>query len=273
MKIKSLFLSLFVILLVASCSSDDNGGPANPKNKAVNYFPLTTANSWTYHNNINIEDQFQNESDETLTVTDSTTQAESVGYLFSSNKSGQDQGFMTAMLSNGQVNKVEGKVIYNGNIILQIPNVGDSISIPVHNLYLANQNKNSGDALSSVNDALSQNLSFNGMSIPATIEYTIKTTEGDVYENYPAGDIEYEDVISSNLEVHLSVSANILNMDMQVLINQKAFDVTNYFAKEVGLIYSHNDINIHFEDLSEFGIPLDSVVGTSTQTLDDFSVN
>lgn len=273
MNYKYLLVSFFMVSFMVSCSSDDEDfGPAIPESTAINYLPLTQENQWIYHNRVNIPNQqYTNESEETITAADTSTVSETASYKFTSNATSKNQGVMTLMLTNGYVNKVEGKIIFNGHLDLSIPVLEQRISIPVTNLVLLNQNANAGTPLSTVHDAYTQDFTFSGKTVPVTINYILETSEGSVYEAYDNGLQNYQNVIASKLKLTLSASASIMNFDLDLLLNQPVLETTNYFAKDIGLILSQSDIHMEFEDLSEFNVPqLPAVIGTSSQVLNDY---
>lgn len=274
MKLKHFLLSLFALALLVSCSSDDDDmGSPIPIETAINYFPATVGNHWDYHNNINIPDQYQHESDETLTVSDSTTTNDTSSYLFSSNASSIDQGFMTTILTNGEINKVEGKVIFNGNLVVHLPVLEEAISIPVHNLFILDQNVDSGQNLTTLTDSLTQTINFSGQDLPITFNYTLQTIQGDSYDNHTVKDMVYDNVISSNLQLDLSATVSLSVFNIAILLNQTVLNSTNYFAENIGMIESENDIHLEFEDLSEYSVPqIPSIIGTSRQVLLDYKV-
>src|SRR5699024_3235887 len=171
MKLKHCATVLLSLLLLSACSSnDDDFGSPIPIETSTEYLPTTIGNHWDYDNTIDIPDQYHHESEERLSVTDSTTESATPSYLFSSNVGIQDQGVMTVLLTHGKINKVEGSIIFNGSILLQIPVIDESISIPVHNLFLLDQNEDSGQTLTSITDTLTQTITFSGESLPVNFK-------------------------------------------------------------------------------------------------------
>lgn len=275
MKTKYFFLSVLVLAFVA-CSDDDNdSGTANPENPTSDYFPLTIGNQWTYNNLREVQNQDPQESTETLSVSDSTMMNDAVNYQFSSDAPVMNQGIVTGVLVNGSLTKVEGKLIYNGSFEYNFPGLNIPISFPLENLVVFDQNKDSGQNLTTINNSITQDLSLgeNAPTVPVTFDYTFKTNEGAVLESYSAGDQQFNDVISSNLTLNISANANLGPISIAVLVDQQVLTSTNHFAKDIGLIDSNNAMHVEFEDLSEYQFPqLDPIDVSSSQTITDYSV-
>lgn len=276
MTLKSLIAGLVGLFILVSCSSDDDGvGPANPNETATNYFPMQVGNQWTYQNKLDLEGEAPQEGTEKLTVDDSFTSNGSTSYTFTSNVSPAQQGVASMLFTNGQLTKVEGRLIYNGQFEYNISAIDASISIPLHNLIMYDQNIDSGQNLTSITDTVTKNINLSGTDVPVNFYYTFESYEDSFYESLSANNQEYDDVISSQFIVNLSASADILpGLSIDILLDQQVLQSTNYFAKGVGLIKSKNDINLEFEDLSEFGFPsLPPIHGDSSQILIDYSVD
>ncbi len=276
MKFKICLLSLLSLVLITSCSTDDEGsGPADPINTSYGYLPLSIGNQWTYNNVIDLPDQqYHNESTETISVEDSTTTNPTTGYTFTSDASVQNQGPVTALITNGELMKINGKVIYNGDLSLYVPLLQTDISIPADNLIILDQNADAGETLSVLENSITQEIPFSGISIPITFDYVINTTEGEVYESFSNGIESYNDVISSKISVTLSATADLpLGFTLPILLEQQAIKSDNYFAKDVGMILSETELHFVFEDLSELNVPqIPTITGTATQTLSDYNL-
>lgn len=84
----------------------------------------------------------------------------------------------------------------------------------------------------------------------------------------------YSDVYSSKISLNLSASVFIVFSDFTILQEQNASTITNYYAKDIGLIKSDVSTDIIFEDIPEqlnFEIPDVSV--QSNQNLIDSSID
>jgi len=278
MKLKHLFLCLFAATFLASCSSDDDTpptpspDPTPPEVESTDYFPVANSYQWTYLNTSDVAQQ-QSENEETITAKDTTVSSTSA-HTFTTNVSLQEQGPATLLLTNGYVEKEDGKLIYNGYFSLTIAALNQTIAIPVTNVILYDKNADAGIPLSTLADSYSQDFTFNGLTVPVTINYTLTTSQGEAMATFNNGLQDYEDVISSNIKLSLSASASIMGMNLDVIPLQAVLQTTNYFANTVGLILSDSDVHIEFSDqLTQIpNIPeLPVVDGTITQRLEAHS--
>lgn len=274
MGIKYLFIGLIGLSVLSSCTNSDDFGEAIPIEKATNYFPLTMANQWKYEGNIQIEDHYQHKIYETLKVNDSIDEADTPSYLFSSNVNFKNWSLGRVMLRNGKLNKVKGKMVYNGKFIFTFPVFGGSIKIPLYNLLLLDQNAKQGENLSTIQDSLKTTLSLNNKKIPVKIHYTLKTNEGKTYQYYATEKDRYKHVVSANLSLELLIITNYSDQPKRVLLGQqKVFDIDTHFAQQIGMISSKSRLNIKFENLTDSStISTDSIVGSAQQILSNYSL-
>src|SRR5699024_7072931 len=96
-----------------------------------------------------------------------------------------------------------------------IPVLEQAIIIPVTNLVLLNQNANAGTPLSTIQDTYTQELTFSGTTVPVTISYILETSEGSIYEAYNNGLQDYQNVITSKLQLTLTAIDQILKHKLQ----------------------------------------------------------
>lgn len=278
MKLNHLFLCIFAATSLIACSSDDSPttppspDPTPPEVKATDYFPAANSYQWTYLNTTDVGQQ-QNENEETITAKDTTVSNVSA-YAFTTNVALKEQGAMTLLLTNGYVAKEDGKLIFNGYLSMTIPELNQTIAIPVTDLMLYDKQAGTGIPLSTLADSYTQDFTFNGLTVPVTIDYILETSQGEAQATFNNGLHDYDDVISSNLKLSISASATIMGMSLDVIPNQEVLQMTNYFANTVGLILSDTNIHLEFSDqLSQIpNIPeLPTVDGTASQRLETYS--
>jgi len=274
-KFNLLFLSLFV-LLAAACSSDDSNSDEN-KETTSNHFPLTVSNSWTYNNEFVYEDASTANTQETLSIASLIEEQGVSYYSLSSDASIENQGFVTNLLTNGQLTVADNQLIYNGDLELDAANLGivdvENIVVPLVNIILFDADANVGDELSENEDSFTQSVDIQGVDVPFTFDYTITSTQNSFYENYTAGEQIFEDVISSDIVVNIEINASFFGVDIPVLEPQNAVQITNYYANNVGMIYSETAIYYSFE---EFNIPTVSSIPDYqidiTQEIESYSI-
>ncbi|MDR6301626.1 hypothetical protein [Mesonia maritima] len=277
-KIKFSLLVLSVVIFAACSSDDDSGSDNEPDPSASNYYPLTTGNSWTYNDRYQMEGQNPEEDIETLTVAGSSEVSGNKNYTFNTSISPY-LGSFTAILSRGAVNKVNGKLFYSGNLSVDFNDLGfteiplESINLPIQNAIVFDANATAGDNLFSVTDEIQQNIEYKGFDIPLTFTYTIETNQDSFLESYEANGENFEDVLTSTISVTMQIDASI-GFPIPLLEEQEVLFSKNYFAKDVGMIYSKNTYDFIFSeiDFPTFYSPSTELHSTFSQTIDVYEV-
>jgi hypothetical protein len=248
------------VMLFISCSDDDNENPQNN----TNYFPLVTSNSWDYQNTLSSQDQTDVVSEETLTVSGSNEVAGTTVYEFETSNP-LNAAPTTLALSNGVVYKENSSLIYTGSFGLGIPGFPE-VNFEIQDGKIYDKNANTDAELFTFSSTIQQTIE----GIPITIDYTISTTMGERFESLTVSNELYEDVISSKLIVNMEISGNI-GIPVTVLENQKVVEVTNYFAKDIGLIKGETDTNFDFLTLPS--LPFQDFSFFTLQELQSFNLN
>lgn len=266
MKLRILSIA-FVLISLISCSSDDTS--INDTNNAT-YFPLTTGNEWNYTNTSTAEGGIENTNEETLTITTQNNNA----YSFSSSANMLERGVITGILVNGSLTKQNGKLIYNGEYVVDLSSFDiENLNIPIDNLVVYDVNASAGDALSTISNTINQTLNLQGQDIPLSITYSLNTIQHEILESYTVNNTSYENVLKADVSLNLVVNASLVVVTVPLLEEQEVLTSSNYYAADVGLIYSENSASYNFEDLSQFGIPnIDSIHVDSSQSIDTYTV-
>lgn len=276
MKINYFLLGIFTILIAVSCTEhNDDYGLAEPKATSTPYLPLKMDHEWSYDNTTDLQNRKTIDTIETLSITDTTEAAETTGYKFSSDVADESQGLTTRLIAGGQVNEVNGRLIYNGEFNYRVPGLETEIQIPLKNLLLLDQNREAGDTLTRQNDTITRDMQLNGASVPLRVVSTFTTLESEDHETYTtANNDEYGDVVTSTIKINLSASITLNGKRVKILNDQSVVETTNYFAKDIGLVNSKSDIHLEFEEPQEsIDLDLNPIKGTSTQTLTDYTLN
>jgi hypothetical protein len=253
-------LLILGVCLFSSCAEDDSENPQN----STNYFPLATSNSWDYQNTFTSQNQDDLVSEETLTVTDSSEVGGNTVYEFETSNP-LNAAPTTLALSNGVVYKENSSLIYTGSFSLDIPEFPD-INFEIEDGKIYDKNASVDEELFVFSNTIQEIIE----GIPITIDYTISTLMGENFESLMVNNDTYEDVISSKLIVNMEISGNI-GVPAIVLQNQKVVEVTNYFAKDIGLIKGETDTAFDFITLPS--LPFQDVSFFTLQELESFSLN
>ncbi len=256
MKLNTLLSILMLGLVFISCSDDDDSGSVQNTN---NYFPLVVGNTWEYDNQVTATGQADFSGSETLSVSGPAQAGGVQGFdLESSNPA--NSGLSTIIFTQGMLYKDNFNLMYTGEFGLGVEEFS-SIVFDLENVPVYNANLNPSAEM--FTEEATFNEQFDG--IPMTLNFKITTTMGQSFETFNVNGVDYEDVISSKWVIDLEVIAGVEPITTTLLEDQKVSDVTNYFAKDVGLIYSETLTTLDFEDIQI--LPLEDIDSTTQQEL------
>lgn len=265
MKLRILSIALVMISLF-SCSSDDTS--MNDTNNS-DYFPLTTGNEWNYSNSSQTQGEQEVTNDEKLTITSENDNA----YAFNSSADPLERGIITGILANGNLSKQNGQLVYNGEYVVDLSLYNlDNLTIPLTDLVVYDINASAGENLSNISNTIDQTFNIQGQTFPLVIEYSLNTQQNEILESYSVSGTSYENVLKSSVSLTLEVNADII-VSIPLLEEQEVLTSSNYYAENIGLIYSENQANYNFEDFSQFGVPnMDPISIDSSQSIDSYIV-
>lgn len=259
------FFLLIVMASFVSCSDDDSPSI----NETQNYFNLVVSNSWTYQNTYSSQNQSTQEGSETLIVDEIITENGKDFYKLKSTNI-EVPGIVTSMLTSGKLSESEDQssLSYTGDLNLSLLENLPEINLDVQGLKLYDQKLSAGANLYIKEEAITQTVN----NIPFTIEVEIYSNYlGNVGSKTVNGET-YNDVISSEIIVKAKVTSDLAFLPVTVLEQQDFLISTLYFAPQIGLINSDTTIEATFEDLSNFGLPLEDILIISDQELTDFTL-
>ncbi len=265
MKITKLPLLFLLSIVLFSCSEDDSEGGTTPV-EPDNFFPLVTGNSWNYENVASFPDQDDIVSNETLSVVDSTTVGTTVNYDLATDNP-QNASAVTLALSQGDVSKTDESLIVSGNLGFGFEGF-PGINIAVENAAMYDTNATPNTQLFTDNGTIEQD--FQGA--PLTINYDVEILTGSNLDSYTVNGTTYSDVVSSQIKITLEVQVTIF-VPITILPSQEAVVIDNYFAKDIGLIYSETNTNLDFVELDQLPIPLEDFSFIGTQSIESYNVD
>ncbi len=278
--INLLFIALFVM---TSCSDDNDSDTSNPGDPDTtvtgNYFPSSLNDFWNY-DVVNTD----NATSESVESTDNIYVASVTNTTFNleANNNTVANGTMNGLLTTTELSRTDTELTIDGTMELPAE-ISDLIEfdIVLDNVKLYNLNASNGTQLSSSTNTAQQD--FNGF--PVTITYMITTTALGSSDSMSLNGETYNDVITTSMKVNLKVSTVVTVASIPVTINildpQDVLIITNYFAKDIGLVRSEADSDFNVSAtaiaaLEAAGVDLDGIPtsGSSTniQEMTDFSV-
>jgi hypothetical protein len=240
------FIIAFAMTLLSACSSDDStAGNGN----ATDYFPLTTGNYWTYDV---VGEALQNRdslyvANDTVITTQTYKKMETLNVPF---------GFSTNSLRNNGLRK-EGDVVFvTGAAGLNLGNTLP-INLSLSDFIIFKESATLNQQLSSVTGTLTQD--FQGY--PLTIDYTLKTTALETLPSFTSDDnTVYTDVkkvkLTLNVKVTTLVTVSGFTVPVPLLNSQDVVTSIQYYAKNIGMVYTNTTISYTLQDFSQFGISL-----------------
>lgn len=259
---KNIFIIFIATISLVACTSSDDGAGNNTN---FSYLPLAINNSWDYDVatgqnvlNDNLEVTAVSGNDYTLTATPVAP-----------------AGLMTGVLSSGELTASNGKLTGNGTIGFNFQGVGD-FSIDIVNGILYDQNANNGSELFSTSGVFTQTVDTYDLDI----NYKVTTKQ---LSNKPSIAVvagTFTDVLHSQLIIEVSITTDIsigpITQTLTLLDTQDVIVVDNYWAQDIGLIKSDNQLDYELEDFS--GLPVNLPVPQSasvltTQDLTSYTVN
>jgi hypothetical protein len=265
MKKVSVYLGLLFLLFCYSCASEDEDILLSD----TNYFPLALDNSWTYENTSTGNSNTITGS-ENLSISGVNAQNPQ---RFSFTKTVTNfSGVFTTILSSGEVFKQNGEqtIIFDGEYSVFLNDELPSFTIPLSDVTLYDAALIQGDVLYSSLGEVERNI--NGF--PVSLEYEINFAHDGFIDDMTVNGQSYSDVFSSKISLNLSASVFIVFSDFTILQKQNASTITNYYAKDIGLIKSDVSTDITFENIPEqlnFEIP--DVAIQSDQNLIESSID
>jgi hypothetical protein len=228
----------FSTLIFTACSNDDDSLPQNTNN----YFPLTVNNSWDYDNAFTATGQDDFFGSETMSITGTIQlSGNDVHEVESSNP--QNSGLSTLILTQGVLYKNNTGLIYTGEFGLGLPEFSN-IAFDIENAPVYNKQVPSGTEMFVQETSFQEQ--FEGF--PITLNFKIKTVMGESLSSLSVNGTNYADVISSQWIIELEVVAGVPPISTLILEEQKISEITNYFAKDVGMIRSESTTTLNFVD-------------------------
>jgi len=262
MNVSKLLYLFLISFLIYSCSDDDSDAPnGNPPEEASNYFPLVIGNFWDYENVVISPEQGDLVSDETLSLVNSTG-----GNFEFETDNPMNAGPMTSALSQGVLNKSGNQLIFTGALGFAVEGF-PALNIGLDNAAIYDLDVSLGDVMFSDSGSFQETIE----GIPLTFNYEIETIMGESISAYPVNGTSYTDVISSQMVVTLEIKASLF-IEVTVLPEQEVVTIDNYFAKDIGMVYSETDVNLDFIELDQIQIPIQDVEFDVTQSLESYSV-
>jgi hypothetical protein len=262
---KKLNLALVLVCIsfcILSCSDEDESILVSD----ADYFPLEVGNSWTYDNELN-------QNSETIQGTETLTVQDLIQNRYSFTQTVANlAGFYTSILASGEVYKENRnqQITYDGQLTIPLENELPALEFPLEDVVLYDANLSQGNIMSTSSGEFEQNI--NGF--PVNFIFEINSIHNGFSAQEVINNTTYEDVFVSEIQVFLSASVFLVITDVPILQEQKVTTITNYYARDVGLIASEVSTAIIFEDIPpQLNVEVPDVDFTSSQQLQSYLPN
>jgi len=237
------FIAVLVMAFLTSCSSDDDSTPDTTTE--TNYFPVENGQFWVY----DVNGEFPGR--DSLYVANDTT-INSTSYKKFKTKE-LAYGFFSSSLAGNGIRKSGDKLLVSGSTNINLLE-GFPINLAVSDFVIFKESAADNEQLGS----FSGTLNYQYEDIPLTFSYTMKSVFQESLASFNVPNYgTYQDVKVVKIIVNLTVVgvASFQGMDFPFnLINEQDVLIsTQYYAKNVGMIYSNTEIQY---ELANQDVPL-----------------
>lgn len=269
---KTNFLFILLALGFLGCSSDDSGStPIIPGGNNA-YFPQDQGNYWVY----DIMSEQASASRDSLYINEVI---EENGYTYYSyaTEDNMPLGFYSKIMTSGKSRNSGPKVLITGSM-----NAGDifggnlgEFDVNFDNFLFFDASATPGKPLDSKSDSF--NFPYNDVDFK--IDYILSTTAGQSFPTHTVGGVVYENIKTTtvSLKAKITATVSLFGIDIPyVIMNQQDIILsTQYYAKNIGVIFVDTKIEYHLNELpsSDIEIPVPQDFETSSsETLDAFYI-
>ncbi|MFL9844517.1 hypothetical protein [Flavobacterium rhizosphaerae] len=244
---KNIFITLFTVFFLLSCSDNDNDNNDN-SNETQSYLPLNNGKYWVY------DTQTSNAAGRDSLYIANDTLIEGKSYKKFKTKN-TPTGFYSGALSGNGIRQEGSKLLVSGgtSVILseEFP-----ISLAVNDFVLFDANATAGSILSTksgmleqpVDDIYTIKIEYGMSSMAQQDRPTYTTPDGTTYTNVKVV------TITLNIKITAIVTVDTFTIPIEIMPAQDALVSTQYYAEGVGAIRVVTDIDYELIDTSSLNI-------------------
>ncbi|MGV3459177.1 MAG: hypothetical protein ACO1N9_01855 [Flavobacterium sp.] len=257
-------------LLLASCSGDDGGNPANNNIDAptADFIPLDEGNYWVY----NVDGQTASGQDHLyISGTETINEKEYDKFLTLD----APLGFYSNSLYNNGMRQDGDKLVVTGQTQFEFAE-GVPLNIGVTDFVIFKEHATSGQLLGTTSGTITQMIEGYNMQI----NYVLTTTAKGDLASHTVGGETYSNVKKVETVLNLTITSPMvisgIPFNATIMPAQNVVVSTQYYAKEIGVVHVETDINYTLADFSQFGVTLpvpQSFTDHQEEVLDEYSVN
>ncbi|MEX0596264.1 MAG: hypothetical protein WD512_07165, partial [Candidatus Paceibacterota bacterium] len=228
---KKQFLAVIAFtFIVFSCSSDDDSGDSSLQ---TNHFPIAAGNAWEY----DVVGQLPG-TDNLYVGNDIVLGGLTYKQMMTT---AEPFGFYSSLLRNNGLREDGSKTLFTGNLNV---NLGFDlpIDLSVIDFVILKTNATVNEVLGTFSGTFTEDLE----GTPITITYTLTATALESLPTFttPVPQSEtYTDVKKVKMSLMLSVTTTqtipgtTISVQIPILASQEVLDATQYYAKNIGMVY------------------------------------
>ena len=250
MKIKFLLSSLLLVVL-ASCSHNDTTDNSNAAADAVPtlYMPIKLNDFWRYNVSTSYNGGTASTNKDSLYVgIDTLVTFKKIKSSGVQPATSNPTGLYSNVLHNNAL-RIDGtRLRMTGAVNLQLPIPGiNPINISLSDFIIFKDNATSGTELNSVSNSFTQNVQVSAtQSYLLKFDYSFKAVADDNIATYTTNGHTYSDIKKTKLILNLTVTYPTtlggIPTTVTVLPAQDVIVMTEYYAKNIGVVYNNNAI-------------------------------
>ena len=263
MKIKLILASLLVVIL-ASCSHNTSEEVDLSDGIPTVYMPLKINNFWkynvasTYNGTITPSKDSLYVSNDTIINTITNKKMKSVGQ----DPYGPSTGFYSSIMHNNSIRIDGARLKLTGTVNLPTL-ISDPITINLNDFTILKENASAGIELSSVSGDFSRTIE----TYLLNFNYTFKSVSDENLASYTTNGQIYTNIKKTKLVLNLTVTYPTviggIATSLTVLPAQDIIVTTQYYAKNIGVIYNDTTIQYALNPAAASSLNLPSTVPVS----------
>lgn len=222
-------LGLLLMLLLTSCSTSDDS-PAEEITEN-DYFPIANGNYWAYEVTGELPGR------DSLYIAGDTTINNTAHKKFKTKE--VPFGFYSSSLAGNGIRKSGDRLLVSGTTSINLIE-GFPIDLAVSDFVLFKENASDNQQLGSISGTLNHQYE----EFPLAFNYTMKSVFAQTLATFTVpGHGTYQNVKVIKVIVNLNIKTVVSGIPFNVLPPQDVVVSTQYYANNVGMIYSNTDIN------------------------------
>jgi len=279
MKIKFILASLFFSTLFVSCSNSNEDSVDASDNIPTTFTSLATNTFWNYNVSSTYNGNVTSSKDSLHVGTDISLNSLTYKKMLAEgiDPVGTASGFYSSMLNNNGL-RVDGPRLRLSGTVTLPTLVSDPITLNLNDFIIFIENAASGTQLSTVSGSFTQTV----QTYPLNFDYTFKSVADGSLSTYVVGGQTYTDIKKTKLILNLTVTYPTtlggIPTSLTVLPSQDVIVSTQYYSKNVGVIYTKTDIQYNMNPAVVSALNLPSTIPTSgtvnqEEFIDNYHIN